>query len=84
MFKPVKVMDIDLGSPLENIEGLEMYGAVKGLVRLHGTPIGYITLPLSQGRCSATNLGDAIINEHGQKIIRLLLRRRLAKPWCRC
>ena len=55
MFRPIKVMDIELSGPLTDIEGLDDYGALKALVRLHGTPLGYVTLPLSGGRCTAAS-----------------------------
>ncbi|MGD8852853.1 MAG: glycosyltransferase family A protein [Gammaproteobacteria bacterium] len=80
MAQAVKVVDVELGGPLTDITGLERYGAVQGLVRLHGRPIGYVQLPLLKGRCSATALNDAIRREHGRAVQRALLRQRLEAP----
>ena len=41
----VAVRTIELDDPLTTIGGLDGYQSVKGLVRLHRTPIGYIDLP---------------------------------------
>ena len=80
MFRPIKVMDVEFSRPLEDIEGLDEYRAVMGLVRFQGTPIGYITLPLHDGRCTALDLSRAIVDQHGTAIARHLLRNRLAGP----
>lgn len=80
MFKPVRVVDIELSSPLETIAGSGGYGALQGLVRLYGTPIGYVRVPVTDGRCPATILRDTIFAEHTAKIVRHLLHTRLATP----
>ena len=78
MFRPIKVMDIELSGPLSDIEGLADYGMLKALVRLHGTPLGYVTVPLSGGRCTAAALGKAILAHHSWAIVRHLLHDGLA------
>ncbi len=55
-----KVLDIELSSPLAAITGLDGYATLQGLVRLHGTPIGYVRLPVAGGRCTKEALHDAI------------------------
>jgi hypothetical protein len=45
VFKPLKVLDIELCHPLEDIRGLDRYEAVQALVRLCGRPIGYVNIP---------------------------------------
>ncbi|MGH7494718.1 MAG: glycosyltransferase family 2 protein [bacterium] len=80
MFKPVKVIDVELNRPLEDIEGLDDYNAIKALVRLHRTPIGYIRLPLLGGRCTAAALGKAILNQYAWAIISHLVNDALAIP----
>jgi hypothetical protein len=35
-FRPIKVLDIELSHPLEDIHGLDAYEAVQALVRLWG------------------------------------------------
>jgi GT2 family glycosyltransferase len=73
-------MDIELSRPLTTIEGLDGYETVQGLVRLHGTPLGYVQLPLSRGRCAAAALSKAILDQHSWAIICHLLCDGLAAP----
>jgi hypothetical protein len=56
MLSRIKVMDIDLDHPLTDIEGLDGYTALQGLVRLHHTPIGYVKVAVTNGRCVAMTL----------------------------
>ena len=79
MLDRIKIIDIELSRPLEDIGGLEGYNALKGLVRFHGTPIGYVTMPLPGGRCRAGALAKAILDQHSWKIIRELVANGLAE-----
>lgn len=74
MFKPIKVVDIEFGQPIEDLENLEGYRAVRALVRLHGEPIGFSQIGVSNGRCAASDLSQAILDEHQTGIIDHLLR----------
>ena len=56
MLSRIKAMDIDLDRPLTDIEGLDGYAALKGLVRLHYTPIGDVKVAVTGGRCAAATL----------------------------
>ncbi len=80
MFQRMKVVDIELSCPPTTIEGLDGYVALWGLVRLHGTPIGYVQVPVIGGRCTAAALRKAILDQHSWAIIRHLLRDGLAAP----
>jgi GT2 family glycosyltransferase len=80
MLSRIKVMDIDLDRPLSDIEGLDGYAALQGLVRIHDTPIGYVKLPVTDGRCAATTLRAASIEHHSWAIMRHLLADALAVP----
>jgi GT2 family glycosyltransferase len=51
---------------------------VLALVRLHGTPIGYVKLSLNDGRCPAQRLLTVILDKHGEAIARHLLADSLA------
>lgn len=73
MFKPVKVMDIELSRPLTTIENLGSYGSLQGLVRLHNTPIGYVKVPVANGCCTAATLSKAILEKHSKAILQHLL-----------
>src|SRR5215212_1030175 len=39
-------MDVELSDPPQPLENMDGYQGLKALVRLHGTPIGYVELPL--------------------------------------
>ena len=80
MFRPTRVVDIELSHPLETIENLDRYAAIQALVRLHRTPIGYVTVPAAGGRCSVDSLGKAILDQHCEAIMRHLLNDGLAQP----
>jgi len=72
-FRPIKVMDIELSRPLPTIEGLNGYGAIQALIRLHGTPVGYVRLPVLGDCCSAEAFEEAILEEHSWAILRRFL-----------
>lgn len=66
---PVKVVDIELSLPITTLEGLQGYLSVKGLVRLHGAPVGYVDLPVVEGLCPDTAIRQAILAQHGWTLI---------------
>jgi GT2 family glycosyltransferase len=80
MLSPIKVVDIELSQSICTLEGLEDYVKLRGLVRLHGTPIGYINAPITAGRCEATTLSKLILEQHSWTIIHQLMRNGLAAP----
>jgi O-antigen biosynthesis protein len=80
MLSRVKVMDIEFDQPLTDIESLDGYTTLQGLVRLHHTPIGYVKVAVAGGRCTATTLRAAIIKQHSCAIIRHLLADALVRP----
>ncbi len=80
MLYPIKVVDIELSRPLTSIENLDGYMGLQGLVRLHGTPIGYVKVPVSAGRVSAKTLSKFILEKHSDSIIIHLLQNGLACP----
>lgn len=68
-----RVLTIDLDDPLVTLAGLDGYTSVKGLVRLHRTPVGYVDLPVTNGRCSAQSIRDAVLRDLDVTIVRHLL-----------
>ncbi|MEA2038370.1 MAG: glycosyltransferase family A protein, partial [Thermodesulfobacteriota bacterium] len=60
MTGPVKVIDLELSSPIKDVDGLGNYKFLQGLIRLHGRPLGYILLPVAGGCCRAVDIIDAI------------------------
>jgi O-antigen biosynthesis protein len=69
IFYPIKVMDCELSEPLRTITGLEDYGFLQLVVRFHGSPIGYIKLPVINGSCTASSIGQAVLKKYKSAII---------------
>jgi GT2 family glycosyltransferase len=79
-FSPIKVMDVELAAPPADVTGLDGYAAVLGLVRIHGTPIGYVGVPVRDGRCPAASLLHAALAHHARAVVRHLLEDALRSP----
>jgi len=77
---PIKVIDIELSQPIQDIEGLDGYYKLQALIRLHHTPIGHITIPVYGDRCPANKLAKAILDQHSWKIMGELLYNGLENP----
>ena len=75
-----KLVDVELSCPPTDIEGLDGYVALEALVRLHGTPIGYVQMPVIGGRCTAAAIRKTILDQHSWAIIRHLVSDGLATP----
>jgi GT2 family glycosyltransferase len=78
--KPIKVVEVELSEPLAGYGELAGYAALHALVRLHGAPLGWVKLPLANGRCSAAALSKAILEQHSWPIIRHLVADGLHAP----
>jgi GT2 family glycosyltransferase len=78
MFKPTKVIDVEISRPPGNLVDLDGYGAIQALARLHGAPVGYVRLPVTGGRCAEYALMKAILEKYAWAIARSLLAGRLA------
>ncbi|NJK53528.1 MAG: glycosyltransferase family 2 protein [Leptolyngbyaceae cyanobacterium SU_3_3] len=76
----IKVIDIELDRPLETVTNLGGYQALQGLVKLHGSPIGYVQLPVQKGQCTASAIYQAIFPHYADAIIRQLVSDRIANP----
>ena len=79
-FRPIKVVDLALDGPLPAFEGLDGYGSVQALVRLHGVPLGWVSLPVRGGRVSRAALAREIVGRHGAATLRHWLADRLEAP----
>lgn len=76
----IKVQDIELSQPIPNIEGLAGYHYLRGTVRLHGTPLASIQVPVHGDFCSGKSILNAILAQHNWAIIRCLLDYALMQP----
>lgn len=73
-FSPVLLADLELSEPIEPVRAGHSpvtaipYGAAALLVRLHGDPLGIVTLPLTDGCLSAATVARAVQAELGDRI----------------
>ncbi len=81
MLAPIKVLDLELSQPLPTLTGLAGYMGFRGIVRLHGVPLGYVDRPIVNGGCSAASLGKAILDQYSWAIVEQTLRQGLASPF---
>ena len=66
---PIKVIDFALSHPIPTQEGLADYMSVQGLIRLFGSPIGYVHIPVNGDRCLSEDTREAILKNHFYKIL---------------
>ncbi|MBW1779887.1 MAG: glycosyltransferase [Deltaproteobacteria bacterium] len=69
MTGPIKVIDLELSSPVTDMGGLHGYTSVQALIRLHGRPFGYVTLPVTGGCCRATVIIEGIRTALQQQLV---------------
>ena len=77
---PIKIIDIELSQQIQDIEGLNGYTKLQVLIRLHHTPIGYITIPVYGDRCPANVIAKEILDQHSWKIMCELVYNGLENP----
>ncbi|NJR48753.1 MAG: glycosyltransferase [Leptolyngbyaceae cyanobacterium CSU_1_3] len=73
MFSPIKLIDIEISQPIPTVDGLTDYGWLQGLVRLHGVPIGWVTLAIVNHQCSADVIRQQILEQYRDQIYQQLL-----------
>lgn len=70
--KPARVIELELSRPVEGFAGLEAYRFVRAIVRLHGTPLGSLDFPLTDGACSPEQVAGSVVQYLGGEILREL------------
>jgi O-antigen biosynthesis protein len=80
MLSPVKVVDIELSQPLQTLNNLVGYIRLQVLVRLHGVPLGELSLPVINGQCQAHDLGQAVLEKYSWAIVTTQLKNNLHCP----
>ena len=76
-FRPIKLVDVELTQPLPNLLRLERYIGVRALVRLEGRPLGTVQVPVENGRCTASQIKEAIWQQLSHMVAHKKLRDRL-------
>jgi hypothetical protein len=80
---PIKVADVELtasDATVLDLGDLRRYRAALVLVRLEGTPLGMLTLPVVDGACSRQALRAAVLRELADRIASKLLVDALLDP----
>lgn len=80
MRAPVKVIEIELSEPLRDLDQLDGYSEIYGIVCYHTTPVGTIHIPLSSPHCSASTFGQAIAEQLAWPVVRKHLIDQLDTP----
>lgn len=80
MFRPIKTLDLELTASPADVEGLGGYESVRCLVRLHGAPVGSVTVPIRGGRCRASDLVQAALAACGDAAVRRVGESALGRP----
>jgi glycosyltransferase involved in cell wall biosynthesis len=75
LFKPIKIVDIDLQNLHRWQESVTGYESTQILVRLDGEPLGYITLPANFHQDLDSVINETILERYGAVITNHLLRR---------
>ena len=75
LFKPIKIVDIDLKNLHKWQESVAGYERAQILVRLEGEPLGYITLPGNFHQDLDSVISETILERYGAVITNHLLRR---------
>jgi len=78
--RPNKVADLELCGPISGLTRLDGYESARLLVRLGGTPLGWVTVPIVDGHCEARTLIAAVRRELLEPLVRELVHRRLGEP----
>jgi GT2 family glycosyltransferase len=60
-FRPVRLVDVELTAPLPPLGALDGCGMVRALVRLHGVPLGSVTVRVRNGGIPARALENAVV-----------------------
>jgi O-antigen biosynthesis protein len=77
-FRPVKVVDLDIELPPGTMSGLERYGSLQVLVRRAGTPLGWVRVPVANGRCTGSDLASAVLEQLSEEVVLAEIEGRLA------
>lgn len=78
MQERIKMADVELSEPAEGIDHLHDYPLVKAMVRLHGVPLGYVDVPVCNGRCSGRALRQAALAQYGPRVVEEWIRSELS------
>jgi O-antigen biosynthesis protein len=76
-FRPLRVVDFDLGCPTAATASLEGYAGARALVRLFGVPVGYVDVTAEGDTPLWRRIADAAVAPHGDALVRCAMRHAL-------
>jgi O-antigen biosynthesis protein len=84
LMAPVQLLDLEWSEGTRAIDVDPGHTAVRALVRVHGVPVGWATLPVTDGRCTSRRVEAAVVKQCGHAIVTHLVADALAAPggWC--
>jgi GT2 family glycosyltransferase len=80
LFHPVKVFDLELSGPPVPLADSARYESLLTLIRLHGDPVGMVSIEANTAGALSSAMQRAALEEHAAGVIRHLLADRLALP----
>lgn len=80
----IKLVDEELTDPPRALENLNDYTFVNVLARIHGTPVGWVKMPVLKGQCSAAAIRKKILDNYSTQILMVLLQNTLASRSFNC
>jgi GT2 family glycosyltransferase len=76
--KPAKIVQVELASRSPDICGISEYTEVYALIRMHGSPIGVVHVPILNGCCTEASIRRAAVRDLSTAIVRHLITDALA------
>ena len=74
------VLDVDLSTPVCDHEGLGGYSDAQVLLRIHGEPVAFLKIAVTEGRLRAADLLRAILDEQAGAVAAALARELVLSP----
>ncbi len=73
MLVPIKVLDIEVTQPITDIAELEIYQKVWGLIRFKGIPLGFVTIPITNGVCTAAQIQSHLLEHQAFELTQAII-----------
>ncbi len=69
MFQPIKILSVELSEHVNDFLNLEKYKSVWALIKYLNVPLGYVKMPVVEGRISSYSLTKNALRQYGKKIL---------------
>ncbi len=68
MFQPIKILSVELSEPINDFINLEKYKSVWVLIKFMNVPLGYVKMPIVDGKISSYSLTKNAVRLYRKKI----------------